>query len=178
MSNASCTIDVSNLLSCTFDSIPSGASSIALHVTALTTQQDCGQATNQALYDFEDFNGRFSAGSSNTESVEIICPTPTNTPTDTPTETATVTNTPTSTPTEVSTEVATATDTAIPATEEPTETTVAATATIETTGGVTELPNTGGGSRAGSEQSGFWLVLVLLTAIGVGVKRLITHGRS
>jgi uncharacterized repeat protein (TIGR01451 family) len=289
--NASCTIDGANLLSCSFASIASGTPAITLHVTAPTTQQDCGQTGNQALIDFEDFNGRFGTGSSNTASVDIICPTPA--PTDTPTETATavppppplltiskvadnatitagdpigftitITNTGAGAATNVdlldvlsqlnlpsapawtespdnpfclfdpsfdlhcdfgtiasgappitvhitapttdqdcggventvrdsnetlqasasvtivcptATPPPTATETEIPATEVPTgtsaatETTVPATATSETTGGVTDLPNTGSSPGSGSGRTEVWLLLALLAVTAAGI---------
>jgi uncharacterized repeat protein (TIGR01451 family) len=184
--NASCTIDVSNLLSCSFASIVSGAPAITLHVTAPTTQLDCGQTGNQAFIDFEDFNGRSGSGSSNIASVDIVCPTPaptdtpTNTPTETPTDTPTNTPTVTNTPPPGATDTPFPTETSIPATEAPTETaaptetptstdTPAATATSETTGGVTDLPNTGGGPESGVGGNELWLLVTLLVVIGVGV---------
>ena len=102
--------------------------------------------------------------------------TPTSTPALTPTETLTemptetVTNTPTNPPTETPTSspAATITETTLPATEVPTEPPTS-TATSETTRGVSELPNTGGGPGSGSGRNTVWLLIVLLVVIGVGI---------
>ena len=130
--------------------------------------------------------------------------TPTNTPTDTPTDTPT--NTPTSTPTDTPTETPTATATATivvgqqgtptqpptdTATVAPTETltssatatveptgTPAATATNETTGNVTELPNTGGGPGDDSGGIVLWVIVALLAVVGVGIRGVRARQRN
>jgi len=106
----------------------------------------------------------------------ISTDTPTNTPTDTPTETPTATETPTvtETPPPGATDTPLPTETAIPATEAPTETAVpteppTSTATSETTGGVSELPSTGGGPGSGSGRTELWLLVVLLALTGAGI---------
>jgi hypothetical protein len=103
-------------------------------------------------------------------------PTETPIPTDTPTNTPTVTDTPTGTqtPPPGATDTPLPTETAIPATEAPTETAAAcappaATATSETTGGVTDLPNTGSSPGSGSGRTEVWLLVALLAVTGVGI---------
>jgi uncharacterized repeat protein (TIGR01451 family) len=191
--NASCTIDGSNLLSCDFASIVSSAPPIMLHVTAPTAEQDCGQTSNDALVGFDDFNGRSQSVTSNTASVEIVCPTATSTPTDIPTSTPT--DTPTSTGTATATQTAPATETPpiVCCAESPTATvdlgatqtavagateTAAAQqgATVTPTSAVSELPETGSGRRIGSDRGYLWLLIVLVAAV-VAVVRLHVHWR-
>jgi hypothetical protein len=121
---------------------------------------------------------------------ETATPTVTATGTLTPTATATATNTPTDTPTptEIPTSSATATSTVnsgatLTAVAGATETVAAAQTAAaaaqqtaaagvtptETAPPVSALPATGGGSPAGSDRSGIWLLVVLLAVIAVGI---------
>jgi hypothetical protein len=132
-SNAACSFDVGPIMTCIFGTIVSGAPPITLHLTAPTTQQDCGTVTNTATLQFGEEQSLFDdetvtvAGPNCPTATPTPTNTPTNTPTDTPTDTPTTTptDTPTSTPTETPTATPTGTATAtgtIPSTDTPTET--------------------------------------------------------
>ena len=99
--NTACSFD-GPTLNCIFGMIPSGAPSITVHVTAPTTQQDCGTVTNTATILFGEEQSLTDDASVTIEGP--TCPTPT--PTEMPTETQT--STPTDTPTETPTNTPTA----------------------------------------------------------------------
>jgi uncharacterized repeat protein (TIGR01451 family) len=138
--NQFCNMTPSGDFNCQFGNIASGAPPITLHLTAPTTEQDCGTVENGARLE-DDFQI-----TSVSASVTINCPT--------------------STPAVTST--AEPTETALPTTEVPTGT-PAATATSDTTGGVTDLPNTGSSPGSGSGRTGIWLLLALLAVTGIGI---------
>jgi hypothetical protein len=136
--NPACIIDLGSL-GCGFDTIPSGAPPIVLHITAPTTQQDCGTVANVVrVWTPEPFEG-FDRSAY----VTINCPTAP-LPTDTPTPPQTATEPPLATP-------------------------IAFVPTSTAAGPIAELPGTGGGPTSRSDRRDLWLLMTLLALSGLGL---------
>jgi Domain of unknown function DUF11 len=143
--NPACSIDATPALNCSFGTLAS-VTSVTVHITAPTTELDCGMVGNTASVTFGVHKQEFNDTA--TSAVTILCPTSTPTPTDTPTKTPT--NTPTDTPTSTATSTPTTTPTATPtntatATHTPTATAAAtntSTVTPTATDTATATPTT------------------------------------